>query len=286
MKSIGEILQKKKVPFDVENFGGLGEDEFVKDEMIYCKNCGGARMFVNEFIQVRCICKCQAEKKMQEEEERKEADRKKAISQLQRASLIGDRYKNASFQNTETGHNSSFDTAFLRCKKYCEVANTVLEKGMGIYLYGKKGTGKTHLTACMANDLIQQQKQVLFTNFFEISKMLRGTFNNSTESEADYIHKLATVDFLIIDDLGTERVQASNGGDLWLQEKIFEILNKRYNAKKPTIFNSNHFITELITERGVMDKTVDRIMEMSTAIIEITGESYRFKKRTMDEVPF
>lgn len=286
MKSIGEILQKKKVPFDVKNFGGLGDDEFVKDEMIYCKNCGGARMFVNEFIQVRCICKCQAEKKQQEEEARKEADRQKTITQLQRASLIGDRYKDASFQNTETGHNSSFDTAFLRCKKYCEVANTVLEKGMGIYLYGTKGTGKTHLTACMANDLIQQQKQVLFTNFFEISKMLWATYNNPKESMADCINKLATIDFLFIDDLGTERVQATNGKELDLQGKIYDILNKRYSAKKPTIFSSNHFITELITERGISDKTVDRIMEMSTAIIEIKGESYRFKKRTMDEVPF
>jgi DNA replication protein DnaC len=35
----------------------------------------------------------------------------------------------------------------------------------------------------------------------------------------------------------------------------------------------------------MMPKTVDRIMEMSTAIIKISGESYRAKNRRKD-VPF
>ena len=35
-----------------------------------------------------------------------------------------------------------------------------------------------------------------------------------------------------------------------------------------------------------MDKTVDRINEMATAVIEIKGESYRVKKVRNEEVLF
>lgn len=284
MEAIGDILKKNKNNFNVEDFGGLSDDEYIKDEVIYCKKCNTPRMFVNEHFKVRCLCKCQAEERDRAKDMERERKRLEYIDKLQTASLIGERYKNVSFSNTETGHNADFDTAFIRCKRYCEVADKVLQDGLGIYIYGTKGTGKTHLTACMANELMNKYKQVLFTNFFEISKMIRGTFGNSNESESDYINRLANIDFLFLDDLGTERVQTQNG-DLWLQEKIFDVLNKRYNMKKPTIFTSNYSLPELINARGIMDKTVDRITEMSNAIFEIKGASYRMKARKTD-LPF
>ena len=207
------------------------------------------------------------------------------VKKLKKASLMGERYHGASFGKTEIGHNNSFDQAFIRCKRYCEASHEVFKEGMGIYLFGDTGTGKTHITACMANELMNQRYQVLFTNFFEISKIIRSTFGKSSVSESDYINQLASIDFLFIDDLGTERVQ-SNENDLWLQEKIFDVLNKRYNNKKPTIFTSNNSLQELISERGFMQKTVDRIAEMSTAILKIEGASYRLKIREKANIPF
>lgn len=286
MQSIGEILNRPRKPFDIKDFGGLQDDEYIKDEVIYCKKCNTARLFVNENFRVRCLCKCQGEARDNEEKERKEQERLKEIEKIQSASLIGDRYKGVTFAETETGHNATFDNAYIRCQRYCAVADKVLADGLGIYLYGDKGTGKTHLTACMANDLMQQRKQVLFTNFAEIAKIIKGTFGHNTESEADYINRIATVDFLFIDDLGTERVQATNGADLWLQEKIFDVLNKRYNNRKPTIFTSNYSLAELITERGLHERTADRIAEMSHAIIKVEGATYRLKARASVELPF
>ncbi len=286
MQAISHFFNRPPKPFNINDFGGLGEDEYLKDEVIYCKKCNTPRMFVAENFRVRCLCKCQGEERDKAEQDERERERLKAIERLQQASLIGDRYKNATFDTAITGHNATFDNAFNRCKRYCAVADKVLADGLGIYLYGDKGTGKTHLTACMANDLIRQRKQVLFTNFAEISKMIRGTFGKVSESEEAYIKQLANIDFLFIDDLGTERVQAANGGDLWLQEKIFDVLNMRYNNRKPTIFTSNYSLPELISERGIYDKTVDRIVEMSSAILKIEGESYRMKARTAKELPF
>lgn len=264
----------------------LGNDEYMgQDGIIYCKSCNTARqVIVNLFGKqniVRCICKCQEEERDKEIKRQLDIDKQMRLNKLKDSSLLGARYKDNTFDKTETGHNSSFDTALARCKRYCDIAQEALDKGYGIYIYGTKGTGKTHITACMAHELISQYKQVLFTNFFEIGKSIKSTFNGKG-NETDLINKIADVDFLFIDDLGTERVVATNGEDLWLQEKIFEVINKRYNNLKPTIFTSNYSLQELIADRGLMDKTVDRIAEMSTAILHIEGDSYRLKGRKND----
>mgnify|MGYP003289842721 CR=1 FL=1 len=284
MEKINNFINKAFGNTSIDSFT-LREDEYKKDNMIYCKKCNTPRTYqLTESTIVRCICKCQEierDERLRKEEEDK---RLKYLEKIKKASLIGERYKNTSFATTEVGRNTTFDIAFKRCKKYCEVAEMVLSEGMGIYLYGDKGTGKTHLMSCMANELMNEGYQTLFTNFFEISKMIRSTFGSASANENEYIDRLANIDFLFIDDLGTERVK-TNDGDLWLQEKIFDVLNKRYNMKKPTIFTSNHSLKELISERGFMEKTIDRIAEMSTAIIKVEGSSYRLENRKK-EIPF
>lgn len=274
--------------FNVEDYGGLKDDEYIKDDKIFCKKCNTPRMFVSPdgVFRARCVCKCQKEANEQRQAEAEKLERLKRIEDLKSASLIGERYKNVSFDTTEVGHSATFDKAFIRCKRYCEVADIVLKDGLGIYIYGACGTGKSHLTACMANNLTSQLKQVLFTNFSEISQIIRSSFGKtfSSNNESAFMYKLANIDFLFIDDIGTERVQ-SKDGDLWLQEKIYDILNKRYNMKKPTIFTSNYSLSELISERGLMQKTVDRIIEMSNAVFEIKGTSYRMRARK-GELPF
>lgn len=266
------------------------ENTYIKDGLKHCSICNQPlettinHPFTGEERIVNCVCHCTVEKLKKEDEERKNFQRQQEIRKLQKNSLLGDRYKEVRFDNTITGDNAMFDSAFIRCRKYCEISNKALQEGYGIYIYGDSGSGKTHLTACMVNELVKQQKPTLFTNFFEISQIIRGTFKSNKDSEIDMIEKISNIDFLFIDDIGTEKV-TKNGEDTWLQEKIFEILNKRYNNKKPTIFTSNYSLEELIINRGLMEKTVDRILEMSTAIIKIEGESYRIKNRKI-EIPF
>ena len=266
------------------------EDVYIKDGFKHCKTCNEPLQIVIEHPithqerVVSCICKCIEGRMKQEEEKRRIFEKQREIEKLQKDSLLGERYKNITFDKTNTGVNSMFDNALRRCQNYCAISSKALEEGYGMYIYGDSGTGKTHLTACMVNELTNQYRQTLFTNFFEISQIIRGTFNNSQYSEIDMIAKISNVDFLFIDDMGTEQV-IKNGESNWLQEKIFEILNKRYNNKKPTIFTSNYSLEQLINERGLMEKTVDRILEMSTAIIKIEGESYRIKNRNT-EIPF
>lgn len=272
--------------FDIDRFGGLRDDEYLKDGMIYCKNCNTQRMFVSEdgLFKARCICKCQEEERDKEQQQQKLITQQVKFKKLQSASLLGERYHDVTFEKTDLNRNESFITAYNRCKKFCENRKIVLDKGYGMYLWGESGSGKTHLMACMVNELTNNYVPCLFTNFFEIAKAIKKTFGRSLYSENEFINQISEIPFLFIDDFGTERVQKA-GEDTWLQEKIYDVINKRYNAQKPTVFSSNLSIQDLVEKQGIMTKTVDRVVEMSNAIIEVQGDSYRFIKRNK-EIPF
>lgn len=208
------------------------------------------------------------------------------MQKLKSISLFGKRYKNVTFENSETGLNPSFDMAFNRAKKYCENTEIVLKNGYGIYLFGDKGTGKTHLTACIANSLISKGKPVLFTNLIRISQLVKSTFNKSSSTtEQEIMGRFQNVDFLFFDDLGTE-IFTKGQNDTWLQCLLFDLIDNRYTNQKSTIFSSNYTLNELINQRGIMEKTVDRICEMTKgAVMKFEGESRRIAVKSK-EIPF
>ena len=117
----------------------------------------------------------------------------------------------------------------------------------------------------MGNELMNNGYTVLYTNFTEIARKMLKSDN--------FINQLSSVNFLFIDDFGTEKVVKGNE-DIWLQEKVFEVINKRYIDRKPIIFTSNYSLKELIEDRGIAKRSVDRIMEMCE-VIKLDGQSYR-----------
>ena len=263
----------------------LEEDEYIDKETftVLCKNCHTSPYVQHNNFIVKCRCQCKQaiiDAKRKEEKEFLEKQRKmERLKQLQRASLLGDRYKDASFENLDLNRPEDFLTAVKRCKTYCEKWEEIKRLGQGIYLYGDVGTGKSLLTACIGNCLLNKLVPVLFTNFFEIAKEIKRTWNyNNNETESDYIYRLSEVDLLIIDDIGTEKM-LKDGEITWLQEKIYDVINARYINKMPTIFSSNESLTELVEKCGLMKKTVDRIASMSSAKIKLQGSSYRLKEQ-------
>ncbi len=227
------------------------------------------------------MCECEEKQEKVASEEREKLDKMRKIEKLKSLSLLGERYKSVTFSTSKTGMNSSFDAAFNRCKKYYEIYEETVKNGYGIYLFGDKGIGKTHLTACMANFLLSKCVPVLFTNLFEISKAVKSTFSReSSQTEQILIQKFSNIDVLFFDDLGTE-IFTKTSGETWLQGLLFDLINKRYNNQKATIFSSNYSLNSLINERGIMEKTVDRISQMTSgAVMKITGSSLRGKTDT------
>ena len=55
----------------------------------------------------------------------------------------------------------------------------------------------------------------------------------------DLFESVRTCALLVLDDLGTQSSTA------WAQEKLFQVLNHRYNARLPTVVTTNHRLEEL-----------------------------------------
>lgn len=258
----------------------LQADEYLgEDGRIYCKKCNTSREWISEDgeFKVRCLCRCQQEKQQELEKQRQDMIRLEKMKSLKEFSLLGRRYENSTFDNLDLNRPQAFTKAVRRSRAYCDNWKIVKSQGYGIYIFGPVGTGKTELVACICNELIQNLVPVIITNFLEVSKKLRDSYNLETETENQIIDKLAKIDLLILDDIGSE-ILKNKQRESFMQEKIYDIINRRYINKMPTVFTSNYSIQQLIDERGLEMRTADRIAEMSNAVMKLDGTSYRETK--------
>lgn len=160
-------------------------------------------------------------------------------------------------------------------KWYLDNLKVNVEDGKGIYFWSEtKGSGKTMLTAALANELINKhQKYVKFATSLDILDEIRATYDpHSEESESRLLNDLVSTDFLVIDDFGTERVTD------WVGEKFYQIVNKRYINKKVTFYTSNSDLKTLKYD----DRITNRMLERSYRV-HFPEESVREFKARQDE---
>jgi DNA replication protein DnaC len=117
-------------------------------------------------------------------------------------------------------------------------------------LHGGFGTGKTHLAAAIANDCLERGESVIFVNTPDLLDHLRSTFSPTSDVGYDELfEQVRTVGLLVLDDLGAESPTA------WAQEKLYQILNFRYNEKLPTVITSNQDLNRI--EPRIRSRLVD-----------------------------
>ena len=253
----------------------------------YCKACDSiATSIFFDGKPIKCLCDHETEERDNAYKQQKQDDVMKKIEHLRSVSLLGEKYSSICWNNTKRGVNDSFEAAYNRCYKYSQIPDEIQKGGFGLYLWGDPGVGKTHLAACIANSFLSKGIPVLFTSLYKISKAVKSTYQkDSMRTEQKLIDEFTKINFLVFDDLGSE-VFTNTQGDNWTQALLYDLVNERYNSGKPTIFTSNHDLNQLVKERKIMHKTVDRIEEMTKgAVIMIKGESRR--KSISDKVtPF
>lgn len=104
-----------------------------------------------------------------------------------------------------------------------------------LLFYGQSGIGKTFLSNCIAKEILDSGKTVLYVTAPQIFKMIEDhRFNRSdVEDPNEYISLLLTVDLLIIDDLGTEF------STTFTTTELFNVVNTRILDKKHCIISTN-----------------------------------------------
>ena len=138
-----------------------------------------------------------------------------------------------------------------------------------LIIIGNAGTGKTHL-AC---GLIREAGGQYRTAPEIVEEMRRAKSFTAAETEAEIIDYYGRVKLLVIDEIGR--------GISATEEKylIYQLVNARYNTRKPTVLISNLGKSDFLQYIGVA--AADRLVE-SAEILEMNGESYRRELRAQN----
>jgi len=108
---------------------------------------------------------------------------------------------------------------------------------------GVAGCGKTHLAAAIINYRYQANKSALFVVVPDFLDHLRSTF--SPESKVSYdqlFERVKTAPLLVLDDFGEQSTT------LWAREKLYQVINYRYNARLATVITTRYSLQEILEE--------------------------------------
>lgn len=109
-----------------------------------------------------------------------------------------------------------------------------------LLLYGVKGTGKTHLAAAIGNARLGQAQPAIFMVTPDLLDHLRSTFSPDSDiTYDDLFESLRNTPLLILDDLGTQNATP------WAREKLYQLINHRYNRRLPTVITMNKEVEEI-----------------------------------------
>lgn len=109
-----------------------------------------------------------------------------------------------------------------------------------LVLMGIHGSGKTHLAAAMANERLKRGLPTLFMVTPDLLDALRASFGGDGSGAYDKVfYEVRAAPFLILDDFGAQSATA------WAKEKLYQVLNYRYNAQLPTVITTNLALEEM-----------------------------------------
>lgn len=119
-------------------------------------------------------------------------------------------------------------------KAYREALRFAQEPENWIVFAGNSGRGKTRLASAIANYCRDAGMRVLMVVVSDLLDALRSTYGQGNESSFDDIfERVRSAPLLVLDEFGVQ------SGTPWADEKLFQLLNYRYNARLATVFTTN-----------------------------------------------
>lgn len=157
----------------------------------------------------------------------------------------------------------SFALEFVR-----DFASGAAVTGRSALFVGTPGTGKTHIACAIGMALVREKRTVLFTTMLRAMRRIKDTWRKeSAETEESAVNALSDVDLLILDEVG---IQFGTDAEKML---VFDVLNARYENRRPTILLSNLDVQGVKGYLG--ERVFDRLREDGGQVVVFNWESHR-----------
>lgn len=177
--------------------------------------------------------------------------------------------------------NKQTESAFNIAKDYANTFDLIKDtKNNSLALLGQVGSGKTHLSIAVANELMKKNIGVRYMQYREDITRIKQVAMDE-ESYIREINKYKTASVLLIDDLYKNATYKNNAGYEYLNEAdkraMFEIINHRYFKGMPIIVSSEFNAMKILD----LDEGIgSRIIEMCKShIVEIKGKENNYRLR-------
>jgi DNA replication protein DnaC len=181
------------------------------------------------------------------------------------AAQIPPMYTQKSFETFETNNNYQ-KSVFENAKKF---VSEYQPNNNGLLFLGPAGTGKTHLAVGVLKELIRNGHIGLFYNVIKLLDDIRNSYSKEDGSEQwELLDMIYNSDILVLDDLGAQRVTG------WVSDRLYAIINHRYDFRKTTIVTTNQDIPEIKENIGI--RIYSRLAEMC-GFVYFKGKDYRIE---------
>ena len=162
----------------------------------------------------------------------------------------------------------------------------MLNQKSGLYLFGSRGVGKTHLMAAlMEHEILNTPPVVLFSGkakkyrepargdyplMISVPEFLNSIRNEiNTGGSETILDEHSNVGVLFLDDMGTEKPTE------WAEQTLYLLIDRRYNNLRKTVISSNLTLDYLA--KRLNDRISSRIAGMCE-VLKMEGKDRRLNR--------